>query len=234
MSFSLWRHRDPGNQAINPDGLRPPELSVLQIDVVDDLCDRTQGGVVYPEPGEQDLEGAEVALVRELGLEHVEAELASLGTVSLTRHELEPRIRVDDAPDEPGARDPIDVDALPSDPGATTKIFDPLPVHGDGVSSVSSTTHPHLQTGEQALGCLPTRRAEEVDAEHVGESSVQPGDICVDLSAQVFGNLTTARKGVTNSAGFIRDLPVVRITRGVEQSLDLVVPKPIDEGCLAQ
>src|SRR5205823_3046567 len=95
------------------DCLGATELPVLQIDVVDDLRDGTHCRIVYREPGAQDLEGAEIALVRELGLEHVEAELARLGTISLARYEFEPRVRVDDAPNQPGARDPIDVDALP-------------------------------------------------------------------------------------------------------------------------
>src|SRR5439155_2937346 len=113
-------------------------LPVLQIDVVDDLGDGTHCRIVYRDPGAQDLEGAEIALVRELGLEHVEAELARLGTISLASDEFEPRVRVDDAPNQPGARDPIDVDALPSDPPTTTKLLHPSPARDDGASSLPS------------------------------------------------------------------------------------------------
>ena len=141
-------HGDARDQPVDAGSLGATELPVLQIDVVDDLGDGTHCRIVYREAGAQDLEGAEIALVRELGLEHVEAELAVLGTVSLARYEFEPRLRVNDAPDQPGARHPIDVDALPSDPRTTTKIFDPFPVRDDRASSRSSTTQPHLETGE--------------------------------------------------------------------------------------
>src|SRR5919198_773102 len=223
-------HGDTRDQSVDASRLGTIKLRVLQIDVVHDLRNRHEGAIVETQPRHENLEGAEVALVRELGLEHVESELAALGTVSFSGHELEPRVRVDDAPDQPGARDPIDVNALPGDPRAATKIFDPL----TGSCSDSSPTHPRLEAGEQTLRCLPTRRAEEVDGDHFREAPVQPGDLCLDLSAPVFRNLGTARDGISNSASFLRDLPVVRVTRGVEQRLDLVVPKPVDEGSFAQ
>ena len=70
------------------------------------------------QPGalEQHLEGAAVALVRELGLEHVEADLARLRRVALARHELEARLGVDEAADQPGRGDAVDVDALRASP----------------------------------------------------------------------------------------------------------------------
>ena len=76
------------------------ELAVLEVDVVHDLGDRAERGSPRPTL-EQHLEGAAVALVGELGLEHVEPELAGLGDVALGGHELEARLRVDEAPDEP-------------------------------------------------------------------------------------------------------------------------------------
>src|SRR5436190_1290052 len=143
-------HGDARDQPVDAGRLGATELPVFQIDVVDDLGDGTHRRIVYPEPGEQDLEGAEIALVRELGLEHVEAELAALGTVSLARYEFEPRLRVNDAPDQPGARHPIDVDALPSDPRAATKILHDLPVVRLA-GSVEERLHPVvLQTFDEA------------------------------------------------------------------------------------
>src|SRR5207247_3267616 len=109
-------HGDARDQPVDAGRLGATDLPVFQIDVVDGLGDGTHCRIVYREPGEQDLEGAEIALVRELGLEHVEAELAALGTVSLARYEFEPRVRVDNAPDQPGARHPTAVDALPPPP----------------------------------------------------------------------------------------------------------------------
>jgi hypothetical protein len=51
-------------------------LVILEIDVVDDLADRRQRRIGQTGVGDQHLEGAAVALVREFSLEHVEAQLA--------------------------------------------------------------------------------------------------------------------------------------------------------------
>src|SRR5262245_7089272 len=87
------------------------ELVVVQIEVMDDLADRRQRGVAKAHPLDEHLERATVADVRELGLEHVEAELAWLGQVPLRRHELHLCVGIDEATDEPRTRDPIDVHA---------------------------------------------------------------------------------------------------------------------------
>ena len=89
---------------------------------MDDLGDRLERRVVRPACAEQDLEGAVVALVRELGLEHVEAELARLRHVALGRHELEPGLRVDEAADQPGRGDAVDVHALARHPGPAAQF----------------------------------------------------------------------------------------------------------------
>src|SRR6185369_16057091 len=68
------RH-DAGDQALDAGAFLAAELAVLQIDVVDDLGDRLEGGVAKPAAREQHLEAAAIALVGELGLEHVEAQL---------------------------------------------------------------------------------------------------------------------------------------------------------------
>src|SRR3954468_18549944 len=65
--------RDAGNQRLDARRLLPPELAVLQVDVVDDLGDGLECRFRLAQPGQQDLEGAVIALVRVLGLEHVEA-----------------------------------------------------------------------------------------------------------------------------------------------------------------
>src|SRR5207244_5731403 len=73
---------DAGDHALQPRRLAAPELSVLTIDVVHQLRDDRQPRVGEPEPGHQRLEGAAIALVCVLGLEHVEAELAGGGARS--------------------------------------------------------------------------------------------------------------------------------------------------------
>src|SRR4051812_20661382 len=69
---------DPGNQGANAGRLLAPELLILEVDVVHDLADGAQRRVAEAGAAQQDLERAAVALVRELGFEHVEAQLAGL------------------------------------------------------------------------------------------------------------------------------------------------------------
>jgi len=74
---------------------------------VDDLGEVPEARVVEAEALDQDLEGAAVPLVRVLGVEHVEAQLARPRAVVLGRDELEPRLGVDEPPDGPGAGHPV-------------------------------------------------------------------------------------------------------------------------------
>src|SRR5215468_7584204 len=94
---------DAGDDPLEPRRLRASELRVLEIDVVDHVPDRAERMPGQPEPSEQDLEGAEVALVGEFGLEHVEPQLPRLMPVSAGIDEPEPRRRIDEAPDQPRA-----------------------------------------------------------------------------------------------------------------------------------
>src|SRR3954453_915616 len=66
----LGRHADPFDQRPDAGDLRPAEFFVLQVDVVDDLRDGAQRGILQCAALEQHLERALVALVGELGLEH--------------------------------------------------------------------------------------------------------------------------------------------------------------------
>src|SRR5262249_40546463 len=93
------------------------ELAVLQVDVVNDLADGAQRRVLELAALEEHLERALVALMGELGLEHVEAQFAGVGAVAFARHELELRLRIDEAADQPGAGNAVDIDALPRHPG---------------------------------------------------------------------------------------------------------------------
>src|SRR5262249_61433517 len=100
-------------------------------DVVHDLRNRHECSVVETEARHEHLEGAEVTLVPELGLEHVEAELLRLGRVALGRHELEGRMLVDEATDEPGTGHAVDVNALASDPDSLLRLGDGERARGD-------------------------------------------------------------------------------------------------------
>src|SRR5471030_1768122 len=67
---------------------------------------------------DQHLEGAAVAHVRELALEHVEAQFAGLRRITGARHELEARAGIDEAADQPRRGDAINLDALARHPRA--------------------------------------------------------------------------------------------------------------------
>src|SRR4051794_16974678 len=113
---------DPGNQGANAGRLLAPELLVLEVDVVHDLADGAQRRVAEAGTAQEDLERAAVALVGELGFEHVEAQLAGIRHVAFSRHELKPGLRVDEAADQPRGSDPVDMDARAGDPRAPAKI----------------------------------------------------------------------------------------------------------------
>src|SRR5438105_3772129 len=72
-------------------GLRPSELRVFQIDVVNDLRERADARLPDRETLHEHLEGAVVSLVREFRVEHVEANLSWLWPVPFRRYELEAR-----------------------------------------------------------------------------------------------------------------------------------------------
>mgnify|MGYP003344358249 CR=1 FL=1 len=107
--FQDWKNRE---------ALGATEFVVLEVDVVDDLADRGQGGVGKAGMRHQHLEGAAVADMGELAFEHVEAQLAGLGRVTARGHELERGVAIDEAADQPGRRDAVDLDAPARHPGA--------------------------------------------------------------------------------------------------------------------
>src|SRR5437762_13638993 len=96
--------RDAGNQSLDPRGLGPPERRFLAVDVVHDVRDDAERMIAEPEARNERLEGAGVPLVSELGLEHVESDLARPRPVPLGGDELQMRLRVDEPANEPRAR----------------------------------------------------------------------------------------------------------------------------------
>src|SRR5262245_42586618 len=100
----------------------PPELAVLEVDIVDDLRDGAKRCIFEAAPIEQDLERAFVALVGEFRLEHVETQLALFRAIAFAGHKFELRFRIDEAAYQPSAGDAIDIDALACDPRASCAI----------------------------------------------------------------------------------------------------------------
>src|SRR3954468_15975474 len=162
---------DPGNQGANAGRLLAPELLILEVDVVHDLADGAQRRVAEAGAAQQNLERAAVALMRELGFEHVEAQLTCIRHIAFGRYEPEPGLRVDEAADQPRGGDPIDMDALASDPGAPAKIGQghrsPLFLLGELRLCDSFFAQPLLQACEQTIDCIAPVRPEEVDGDDV-------------------------------------------------------------------
>ena len=106
------------------DSLRIPtiELVIAQIDLVHHLGDLQQRRIVERKAVKQRFEGAAIAFVRELRLEHVEAQLALLRPIAFRSDELEPRLGIDEAPDEPRARDAVDEDSFTRHPNAVLHL----------------------------------------------------------------------------------------------------------------
>src|SRR5260221_8537512 len=117
------RGADTLDQRSNPCDFGPPELAVLEVDVVDDLGNRAQRCILEAASIEQHLEGAFIAFVGEFRLEHVEAQLILLRAIAFARDELEASLRIDEAADQPSAGDAVDIDALARDPGTVAKRF---------------------------------------------------------------------------------------------------------------
>src|SRR5437870_6816471 len=71
-------HSDAGHHHRDSRGFRPIELRLFQIDVMDNFSDRAKCGIVQAHAIDQDFERAAIALMCELGVEHIEAHLTVL------------------------------------------------------------------------------------------------------------------------------------------------------------
>src|SRR5437867_4187761 len=94
-------HGDARDQPVDAKRLGAVELRVLEVNVMHDLRNRHEGAVVEAEARHEDLKGAEVAVVRELRIKHVEAELLGLRLVTLGRYELDAGVGVDKPANQP-------------------------------------------------------------------------------------------------------------------------------------
>src|SRR5205809_6981364 len=110
-------HSDAGDHHRDSRRFRPIELRLFQIDVMDNFTDRAECGIVQAHAVEQDFERAAIALMRKLGIEHVEAHLTVLWRVLLLGYEFEVRLWIDKTTDQPGACHPINVHACAGYPG---------------------------------------------------------------------------------------------------------------------
>ena len=108
----------------------------------------------------------------ELGLEHVEAQLTRRVAVALRDDEPERRLRIDEASDQPRARDAIDVDALAGDPRPTAVRLGQIdPARRGPVTAPSGSAQARLEGAEEPAGGLAAGDAEEVDLDRLGQTA---------------------------------------------------------------
>ena len=187
-------------------------------------------GSPRPQAREQHLEGAAVALVRELGLEHVEPKLAGLGDVALGGHELEAGLRVDEAPDEPGRGDPVDVDTRARHPGPALELAEASPSCRRRLRE-SLLVQPALELEEEPFSRLAAVGTEEVDRGDLGEPRLQARELRLRLRAPLRQRIVAERRG--DGAELLGEFLVILITRSVEQGPNLLIGEALDEPGLA-
>src|SRR6185369_1722737 len=182
------RPGDPGDQMLDARGLLTVELLVLQVDVVHDLGERPERLVLQGEGTEHHLEGAEVAVVRELGVEHVEAKLPRRRRVAACRNELEGGLLVDEASDEPGAGDAVDVDALAGDPRPLLRLRDRERARAPRRLARSRLRGDALlEARDEPFGGFAARRAEEVDLRDPGEALAEARETAFRRGTRLVG-----------------------------------------------
>ena len=126
-SSSLWAAAMPAIRLRMPAASSRPYLPSLRSMswMISPIA--ASAGSSRPARRQQHLEGAAIAVVRELAFEHVEAQFARPRRVARARHELEARAGVDEAADQPGRGDAVDLHALPRHPDATLQSGGALP-----------------------------------------------------------------------------------------------------------
>src|SRR3546814_5825784 len=94
------RRADAIEDGAQAGGLGPVELAVGNVELVDQLADRGQCRIIEAGAQHQRLEAAAILLMGELGIGHVEPELARLGHIALAADELEAHLGIDATADQ--------------------------------------------------------------------------------------------------------------------------------------
>ena len=202
---------------------------------MDDLADRAERRIGEAGFGQQHLEGAAIAAMGELALEHVEAQLARRGDVAGARHELEARARVDEAADQPGRGDAVDLHALARHPDAVLqsggRVGGALAVGSLCAHVAVLSLQAGLEARDHAFGRLAAVGAEEVDGHDRVELLAQPRRLARDLAQRAVGQVVGEAGG--ELARLDHDALVVLVARRVEQRLQLAVGQAFDQRRLA-
>ena len=181
---------------------------------------------LMPDLVEQHLERAAIALVRELGVVHVEADLAGLRAIAARRNELEARLRIEEAADQPRAGDPIDVDTAACHPRPPGELAQVEPGRRGGIaasgrarariraaiasSRPSATSRPGASKKSIAIALASCASSRRSSAAARGGEATTPAQRRVELRRALGDPLVVGR------------------ARGVEERLDVRIAQPFE------
>src|SRR5688572_6918164 len=134
------------------------ESRLLQIDIVDDFTQPAQSSIRDSHSFRQNFKCAQIALMSELGVEHVESEFSHFRPVTFRGNKLESSLRVDESPYQPCGSNAIHVDPrarYPRPAGVGAGLL-PFPKR--------RLPNPGFQFIDDRLRLLPCRGRVEVDS----------------------------------------------------------------------
>src|SRR5207302_5561548 len=111
-----------------------------------------------------------VAFVSEFRLEHVEAQLALLRAVTFARYELETRLGVDEAADQPSAGNAIRVDTFARHPSPAAQRLGEVGLRLCFACHWFVLVQLSFEASEQLFRCFAPDGAEEIDGNDLGET----------------------------------------------------------------
>src|SRR5262249_44057517 len=155
----------------DPERLGPPELGFLAINIMDDLCDDAEGGILGVEASQQCLEGAGLALMGVFGFKHVESQLPRSGAIAFRCDKLETRLGVNEAANQPGAGDAINLYPLACHPRGSSRW---LRRCSRGSTSRFNGSHLCLDSSKQFVSGLTARRSIKIHGDDFCQTTLQP------------------------------------------------------------
>src|SRR5581483_5104436 len=153
-------------------------------------------------------------------------------------HVLEPRLTVDESPNQPRAADPVDMDALAGDPGSAAHV--PERRYVGSPLRIGGARRPELVLGgpEQVLELGPAGRAEVIDRDDLlqalAESHQRDLGLRVALGRNPPGLLFGLRERFDEASGELSSLHVVPLPSKPELLLDGIVCHAADEAGFAE
>ena len=193
-------------------------------------------GSSRPASDQQHLERAAVAAVGVLAFEHVEAQLAGQRGVARAWHELEARALVDEAADQPGRGDAVDLHALARHPYAPLQPGRRVCRDRSAVRSFCHGLVLLLQAGFQARDqtlrrfARRRRRRSRWRRRHRAACAAAPSG---SRSRPAHCRAASSPRRLASSRASAAMRCVVLVTRRIEQRLQLAIGQPVDQGRLA-